>query len=96
MTKKITDDDLKEVAKELYQTYRELKESIDSTKKELDFLNDFFIDYKTSYSLSLAYPVSMWQATAEKMGIDTTGKSRLELAKEIFTKAAEEEDQASD
>lgn len=79
--------ELLEIAKELYQTYHEVKETFDSIEEEINFLDDFFADYRSSYSLSLAYPESLWKATAEKMGIDTNGKDRLELVKEVYSKS---------
>lgn len=79
--------ELLEIAKELYQTYYEVKETFDSIEEEINFLDEFFVDYRSSYSLSLAYPESLWKATAEKMGIDIKGKDRLELVKEVYSKS---------
>lgn len=87
MKDQATKNELVEIAKELYQTYREAKESFETIEEELNFLDKFFVDYRSSYSLSLAYPESLWKATAEKMGIDPKGKDRLELVKEVYSKS---------
>ena len=58
-------------------------------EEDLNFLKDFFKDYNSSYSLSLAYPEELWVATAKSIGIDVEGKDRLQLAKEVFTKSDE-------
>lgn len=79
-------DELVDLARELYQTYREVKDTFASIEEELNFLDKFFNDYKSSYSLSLAYPESLWIATAEKLGITTEGKDRLQLAKEVYAR----------
>jgi len=81
--------ELIETARELVQLYREVKDNVTEIEHEFDFLQDFFVDYETSYSLSLAYPESLWKATAEQLGIDTEGKDRLQLAKEVMAKSAE-------
>ncbi len=92
MTKKTLVRELLETAKELNTIIAEIKESFDFSdvmdldEEEFNFLRDFFKDYNSSYSLSLAYPESLWKITAESIGLETEGKDRLQLAKEIFTK----------
>jgi len=80
-------DEFVAIAREFYQVYRQLKDSVDEIMEETDFLEAFFASYASSYSLSLAYPESLWKATAENLGIDTEGKDRLQLAKEVFIKS---------
>ncbi len=83
--KKSLENELAELAKEFRDLFHEINESLEIDDIGLDFFKDFFKDYNSSYSLSLAYPESMWKLTAEKMGIDTEGKDRLQLARELFT-----------
>lgn len=91
MTKTKLIKELVDTARELRALMNEINESLDINdvldldEEEFNFLRDFFKDYKSSYSLSLAYPESLWKVTAENIGLATAGKSRLDLAKEIFT-----------
>jgi hypothetical protein len=80
--------ELIELAKETRSLVDEIKDSMGiEDQEEFNFLRDFFKDYNTSCSLSLAYPEELWIATAKSMGIDTEGKDRLQLAKELFSSA---------
>jgi hypothetical protein len=83
--KKNFEKELIGVIQEFRDLFHEINENLEIDDIGLDFFKDFFKDYNSSYSLSLAYPESMWKLTAEKMGIDTEGKDRLQLAKELFT-----------
>lgn len=85
--------ELVETARELREIIDEINESLDLNDEDLNFLRDFFKDYKSSYSLSLAYPEELWVATAKSIGIDVEGKDRLQLAKEVFTKSDQIETQ---
>lgn len=77
-----------EVAKEFVELMHEMQTTMDDVNGEFEFLRDFFADYKTSYSLSLAYPEELWKVTADNLNIKTEGKSRLQLSKEVFTHAS--------
>jgi len=83
--KKTVEKELIGVIQEFRDLFHEINESLEIDDVGLDFFKDFFKDYNSSYSLSLAYPESMWKLTAEHMGIDTEGKDRLQLAKELFS-----------
>ncbi|MDO9084877.1 MAG: hypothetical protein Q7U53_01615 [Anaerolineaceae bacterium] len=83
--KKNLEKELTEIAKEFRDLFHEINESIGIDEVGLDFIRDFFKDYNSSYSLSLAYPESLWKLTAENMGIDSEGKDRLQLVKELFS-----------
>jgi hypothetical protein len=83
--------ELIDTARELREVIDDIKESLEMDDEELDFLRDFFKDYNSSYSLSLAYPEELWVATAKSIGIDVEGKDRLQLAKEVFTRSSEME-----
>ncbi len=83
--KKNLQQELIGVVQEFRDLFHEINESLEIDDVGLDFFKDFFKDYNSSYSLSLAYPESMWKLTAEHMGIDTEGKDRLQLAKELFS-----------
>lgn len=83
--KKNLQEELIGVIKEFRDLFHEINESLEIDEVGLDFFKDFFKDYNSSYSLSLAYPESLWKLTAENAGIDTEGKDRLQLAKELFS-----------
>lgn len=81
-------EELFQAAVEVRELVKEIKRSLDINIEEeqlFDFLRDFFNDYNSSYSLSLAYPESLWKITAENMGLAVEGKDRLQLAKEVFS-----------
>ena len=87
MTEKSIKQELLEAAQEFRAFIDEMKETLqmDDEEQIFDFLRDFFKDYNSSYSLSLAYPESLWKITAANMGLDIEGKDRLQLAKEVFS-----------
>ena len=89
MTEKSLKQELLESADEFRAFIVEMKETLhmDDEEQIFDFLRDFFKDYNSSYSLSLAYPESLWKITAANMGLNIVGKDRLQLAKEVFSKA---------
>ena len=71
----------REVAKLVVEFERFSEEGEEDEEGE----QDFFASRESSYSISLAYPMHMLVETAKKLGIDVTGKDRLQLAKEIFS-----------
>ncbi len=87
MTEKSIKEELLQAADEFRAFINEMKETLqmDDEEQIFDFLRDFFKDYNSSYSLSLAYPESLWKITAANMGLDVEGKDRLQLAKEVFS-----------
>lgn len=96
MTKHSLLKELVETARELREIIDEINESLDLDNPDFDFLRDFFKDYNSSYSLSLAYPEELWVATAKSIGIDVEGKDRLQLAKEVFSRSNEIETRQKD
>jgi hypothetical protein len=53
---------------------------------------EFFRSYEDSYALTLAYPEEFFIESAKEMGIETKGKDRLQLVKEIVARAVEMEE----
>jgi hypothetical protein len=62
-------------------------------EKTGDLFEEFFRSYEDSYALTLAYPEEFFIESAKKMGIETEGKDRLQLVKEIVAKAGEMEEE---
>jgi hypothetical protein len=48
--------------------------------------DDFFQSYDSSYALTLAYPDDILIETAHQHGIDTEGREKNEIVKELFEK----------
>ena len=48
--------------------------------------DDFFESYESSYALTLAYPDEILVETAQRHGIDTEGREKKEIVKELFEK----------
>lgn len=48
--------------------------------------NAFFDSYESSYALTLAYPDDVLMATAQQHGIETEGREKNEIVKELFEK----------
>lgn len=49
----------------------------------------FFDSYESSYALTLAYPDDILMETAQKYGIETEGREKNEIVKELFEKHGE-------
>jgi len=54
--------------------------------KEKEAFNEFFESYESSYALTLAYPDEILIETAQRFGIDTEGREKNEIVKELFEK----------
>lgn len=60
-------------------------EGLKEAQEDLAF-DDFFESYESSYSLTLAYPDDILIETAHQHGIDTDGREKKEIVKELFEK----------
>ncbi len=60
-------------------------DGVKEARENLAFDN-FFDSYDSSYALTLAYPDDILMATAQQHGIDTEGREKNEIVKELFEK----------
>ncbi len=60
-------------------------EGVKEARENLAF-DDFFDSYDSSYALTLAYPDDVLMATAQQHGIDTEGREKNDIVKELFEK----------
>jgi len=58
---------------------------VEEAEQEEDFDN-FFKSYESSYALTLAYPDDILMETARTYGIETEGREKNEIVKELFKK----------
>ena len=56
-----------------------------AAKEKQDF-EAFFDSYESSYSLTLAYPDEILLDTARKSGVETEGREKIEIIKELLKK----------
>jgi hypothetical protein len=61
------------------------KAGIQAAKQNEDF-EAFFDSYESSYSLTLAYPDEILLATARKFGVETEGREKIDIIKELMKK----------
>jgi hypothetical protein len=61
------------------------KAGIQAAKQKEDF-EAFFDSYESSYSLTLAYPDEILLATARKFGVETEGREKIDIVKELMKK----------
>jgi hypothetical protein len=54
--------------------------------KEKEDFEAFFDSYESSYSLTLAYPDEILLDTARKSGVETEGREKIEIIKELLEK----------
>jgi hypothetical protein len=54
--------------------------------REKEAFEDFFESYESSYALTLAYPDEIMIATARQCGIETEGREKNEIVKELLKK----------
>jgi hypothetical protein len=54
--------------------------------REKEAFDDFFESYESSYALTLAYPDEIMIATARRYGIETEGREKSEIVKELLKK----------
>ena len=60
-------------------------DGIKEARENLAF-DEFFDSYDSSYALTLAYPDDVLMATAQQHGINTEGREKNEIVKELFEK----------
>ena len=60
-------------------------EGLKEAQQSLAF-DDFFESYESSYALTLAYPDEILIQTAHQHGIETEGREKNEIVKELFEK----------
>ena len=58
-------------------------------EEEVEEPFDYFGSFETCYPLLSEAPFSMFVDAAERLGIEVEGKSKLELAREVFAKEEE-------
>jgi hypothetical protein len=58
---------------------------VQAAKEKEDF-EAFFESYESSYSLTLAYPDEILLDTAGKFGVETEGREKIEIVKELLKK----------
>jgi hypothetical protein len=56
---------------------------VEEAKRMEDF-DRFFSSYENSYALTLAYPDDILIETARQFGIETEGREKIEIVKELF------------
>jgi hypothetical protein len=54
--------------------------------EEAEALDKFFESYESSYALSLAYPDEILLDTARRHGIETEGREKNDIVRELFKK----------
>ena len=59
--------------------------------KEKETFDKFFESYESSYALTLAYPDDLLLETARRHGIETEGREKSDIVKELFKKHGGEE-----
>jgi len=60
-------------------------DGVRAAKEEEDF-ESFFDSYESSYSLTLAYPDEILLDTARKFGVETEGREKIEIVKDLLKK----------
>ena len=66
------------------------QEGMQQADQEIGF-DRFFESYDSSYALTLAYPDDLLLETARQHGIETEGREKNEIVKELFKKHGGEE-----
>ena len=61
------------------------QEGMQQADQEIGF-DRFFESYDSSYALTLAYPDDLLLETARQHGIETEGREKNEIVKELFKK----------
>jgi hypothetical protein len=54
--------------------------------EEAEALDKFFESYESSYALTLAYPDDILLDTARRYGIETEGREKNDIVRELFKK----------
>ena len=62
-----------------------VREGIQEADQRAEF-DRYFDSYQSSYALTLAYPDDILFETAHRYGIETEGREKSEIVKELFRK----------
>lgn len=71
--------------KYFFQQAVNIAAGVQAAKEKEDF-EAFFESYESSYSLTLAYPDEILLDTAGKFGVETEGREKIEIVKELLKK----------
>lgn len=71
--------------RQIGKTVESFGDGLKEAQERLAF-DDFFESYESSYALTLAYPDDILMETAHQHGIDTEGREKKEIVKELFEK----------
>jgi hypothetical protein len=71
--------------RQIEKVVESFEEGLKEAQESLAF-DEFFDSYESSYALTLAYPDDILMATAHQHGIDTEGRDKNEIVKELFEK----------
>jgi hypothetical protein len=61
------------------------QEGMQEAEQEAEF-DRYFDSYESSYALTLAYPDDILMETARRHGIETKGREKNDIVKELFRK----------
>lgn len=71
---------LKETARTVVSGFME---GVEEAREKQDF-DDFFDSYESSYALTLNYPDEILIETAKQEGIETEGRDKIDIARDLF------------
>ncbi len=69
--------------RQLTRCLADFEAGIEEARRREEF-DRFFDSYESSYALTLAYPDDILMETAKQYGIETEGRAKLEVVKELF------------
>ena len=75
---------------QLVQIIGGVREGIAAVTEENE-LDAYFDSYESSYALTLAYPDDILLETARQHGIETDGREKADIIKELFNKKGGDE-----
>lgn len=70
---------------EIGKVFSGFDEGIKQAEAKSDF-DAYFDSYESSYALTLAYPDDIMMETARQVGIETDGRDKKDIIKELFEK----------
>lgn len=73
------------LARQIGKTIQGFRDGLQEAEAE-QALDEFFDSYESSYSLTLAYPDEILLESARQHHIETKGRDKKEIVKELFEK----------
>lgn len=75
----------KDAYRQIFQVAAAFEDGMEEARRKRE-IDSFFESYESSYALTLAYPDEIILETARQAGVETEGREKNDIVRELFEK----------